>query len=429
MYELPYGNTQQLNLDWFIKRWQEFYAQWQEAEAGIDHALDAEIQRVEDAMTDLYAARDAAAASATAAAASASSASNDATIATNAATAAAASATLANNKATAAGLSEAAAANSANSASNSAIAAGTSASQANASAASATASEQSATASATAAAGSATAAAGSASDADDSATAAAASAQEAQDVLDSIPEDYTDLSNNVSGIQKELDSVNDLFNYNYNTDYTLAANPSAAAGSSTRIGVKRRKTNVVLTGGDVNRYGLIKLNGLVGRNAGSVDSSWTKIPIPAGTYQIKMQLVSGTQSGRISISIYEDENTATIGNSYYEGNTFYRTFTTNDESNYKICIFVPAYTTFTDAEYEITIEKIVDSQIERYIKSIIAKQINDFTADTALVENDFRIINNTLYRITTSVASGATLIPNTNCTATTIAAVLKSLLS
>ena len=201
MYELPYGNTQQLNLDWFIKRWQEFYTQWQETEAGIDHALDAEVQRVEDAMTDLYAARDAAAASATAAAASATSASNDATIAANAATAAAASATLANTKATAAGLSEAAAALSASQAANDATAAATSASQASASASSATDSAQAAAASATAAdssaddaadsataaAGSATAAAGSASDAADSATAAAASA--ASLVVDSAMSD------------------------------------------------------------------------------------------------------------------------------------------------------------------------------------------------------------------------------------------------
>ena len=201
MYELPYGNTQQLNLDWFIKRWQEFYTQWQETEAGIDHALDAEVQRVEDAMTDLYAARDAAEASATAAAASATSASNDATIAANAATAAAASATLANTKATAAGLSEAAAALSASQAANDATAAATSASQASASASSATDSAQAAAASATAAdssaddaadsataaAGSATAAAGSASDAADSATAAAASA--ASLVVDSAMSD------------------------------------------------------------------------------------------------------------------------------------------------------------------------------------------------------------------------------------------------
>ena len=200
MYNAPYGDTQQLNLDWFIKRWKEFYAEWQAAEAGIDGALDAEIEKVENAMQDLYAARDAAAASATAAAASAASASTDATTASNAATAAAASATLANNKAAAAGLSEANAAQSATNASNSASAAATSASQANAS-------ESAATASAQAASTSETNAASSASDAADSATAAAASAQTAEDVLDSIPEDYSTLSNAVSTLQPAATSA------------------------------------------------------------------------------------------------------------------------------------------------------------------------------------------------------------------------------
>ena len=214
MYELPYGNTQQLNLDWFIQRWKEFYEEWEQTKTEIDGALDEEVQKVEDAMEDLYAARDAAAASATAAAASATSASNDATIAANAATAAAASATLANTKATAAGLSEAAAALSASQAANDATAAATSASQASASASSATDSAQAAATSeqniesiiedaiqdatdaavaeATAdAEAAATAAESSASDAADSATAAAASATAADSSADDAADSAT----------------------------------------------------------------------------------------------------------------------------------------------------------------------------------------------------------------------------------------------
>jgi hypothetical protein len=62
-------------------------------------------------------------------------------------------------------------------------------------------------------------------------------------------------------------------------------------------------------------------------------------------------------------------------------------------------------------------------------KAIIAPVLDSMTADTALVENDFRIVENTLYRVTTNIASGATLTPNTNCVAVTIAEILKSLLS
>lgn len=66
-YRYPYGNTEQMNLDWFLNQWEKFKADWAEAKAGIDGSLDAEIAKVEAAMSELYAARDAAAASATAA--------------------------------------------------------------------------------------------------------------------------------------------------------------------------------------------------------------------------------------------------------------------------------------------------------------------------------------------------------------------------
>lgn len=60
MFRFPFGTTQELNLDWFLEQWEIFKQEAQTALDGIDHALDDEIQRVEDAMTDLYAARDAA---------------------------------------------------------------------------------------------------------------------------------------------------------------------------------------------------------------------------------------------------------------------------------------------------------------------------------------------------------------------------------
>lgn len=191
MFRFPWGDMHSLNLGWFLQKFNELREDWATAEAGIDGALDAEIQRAEDALSDVFDARDAAAASATAAAGSASSAGTSATAAQNSATAAASSATLANQKATAAGLSEAAAAQSATQAGNSATAAAGSATQASQSATNAAGSATAAAQEATNAAGSASAAAGSAS-------AAAASAAAAEAVEESIPEDYTTLSNDVA---------------------------------------------------------------------------------------------------------------------------------------------------------------------------------------------------------------------------------------
>lgn len=185
MFRFPWGDMHSLNLGWFLQKFNELREDWATAEAGIDGALDAEIQKAEDALSDVFDARDAAAASATAAAGSASAAGTSATAAQNSATAAASSATLANQKATAAGLSEAAAAQSATQAGNSATAAAGSATTASNAATNAAASETAAGNSASAAAGSATAAGNSATAAAGSATAAgnsaAAAEQSAQD--------------------------------------------------------------------------------------------------------------------------------------------------------------------------------------------------------------------------------------------------------
>lgn len=62
-------------------------------------------------------------------------------------------------------------------------------------------------------------------------------------------------------------------------------------------------------------------------------------------------------------------------------------------------------------------------------KAMIAKELPSFVADTSLVPNDFRIIENELYKITANIASGGTIIPSTNAVKTTIGAELKSLLN
>ena len=71
MFRFPWGDFHSLNLGWFLQKFNELREDWATAEAGID----AEIQKAEDALTDVFAARDAAAASASAANSSALNAS------------------------------------------------------------------------------------------------------------------------------------------------------------------------------------------------------------------------------------------------------------------------------------------------------------------------------------------------------------------
>ena len=197
MFRFPWGDFHSLNLGWFLQKFDELRQDWATAEGGIDGALDAEIQKAEDALTDVFAARDAAAASASAANSSALNASQSSLASMDARDQSRAARDAAQQAAGNAAASETAAGNSATAASNSAGAAATSATQA---ANSATAAGQQATN----AAGSATAAAGSASDAANSATAAAASAAAAEAVEESIPEDYSTLSAEVTTIKNNI---------------------------------------------------------------------------------------------------------------------------------------------------------------------------------------------------------------------------------
>lgn len=195
MFRFPWGDFHSLNLGWFLQKFNELRNDWATAEAGIDGALDAEIQKAEDALTDVFAARDAAAASASAANSSALNASQSSLASMDARDQSRAARDAAQQAAGNAAASETAAGNSATAASNSAGAAATSATQAGQSATaagnSATTAGNSATAagnSATAAAGSATAAERSASDAEDAAASVEASAQQIEtnknDILD-----------------------------------------------------------------------------------------------------------------------------------------------------------------------------------------------------------------------------------------------------
>ena len=456
MYNAPYGDTQQLNLDWFIKRWKEFYAEWEAAEADIDGALDAEVQKVENAMQDLYAARDAAAASASAAAQSANSASTSAATASNAATAAAGSATLANSKAAAAGLSEANAAQSANSASNSASAAAASATQANAS-------NTNAAASAQAAAGSASAAAGSASAAATSETNAAASAQEAENVLDSIPEDYSALSNAVSTLQPPATNADIgkalivktvaggkaseyefgeagggsqiipteecLWKELFNKDYTFSGVNSrsgyvrgnhiyctASASTTTPVGLPIHGT----LAGAIQRYLYPAIN--------LTEADFIDIPPRMNDFSIEIMFANDWEqnpdSGRgmkISLFTYQNGEVVPV---YDSGKFLYNYGKSITQPNIltRFPIFRETrkiYFLFSSANQSANqiydFRFILKSSINPTAQEIIARYNEyDFKATRAYSTNEIVQIGSALYRVTTPIASGADIIANTN---------------
>lgn len=246
-YRYPYGNTEQMNLDWFLKQWEIFKADWDEAEAGIDGALDAEIARVEAAMTELYAARDAAAASAAAARQNSLDAVAAQVAANNSKTAAQAAETSAraSQQASAASAQEAQA--SAQGAENSALTATQAANTATQQAAGANAAKGAAEAAQQAAEAAQAAAAQSAGQAGQAATAAGDYADDAADSATLAQEAAQDMSDSVAQITTNTNDISDLKSASINNVLLLKLSDSIAAYPSTTIGSEVEYNNSAVT--------------------------------------------------------------------------------------------------------------------------------------------------------------------------------------
>ena len=410
MFRFPWGDMHSLNLGWFLQKFNELREDWATAEAGIDGALDAEIQRAEDALSDVFAARDAAAASATAAAGSATAAGTSATAAQNSATAAGNSATLANNKATAAGLSEAAAAQSATQAGNSATAAAGSATTASAAATNAAGSAADAAASAASIEGDVDAAAASATAAANSATAAAGSAAAAEQSAESVEASAEQIQINANNI----DSLKTENNLN---------------------GIGEKVTAFGLTAAEIARLAALGLNvGLVGNRltiqgqttaAVSVGlSGGQNIPIIAKTTCFNIRKTSGSLPSYLNMQTGYFKSDATpvqVGYPLIPINRFSTIYYPEEAAFYRHYIRVPG-------NEQINIELELTALSKNIPLNNIAPVISDMYADDALTINDFRICDNTLYKITTPVALFANLIEGTNCVKTTVCAEIKTLL-
>lgn len=71
----------------------------------------------------------------------------------------------------------------------------------------------------------------------------------------------------------------------------------------------------------------------------------------------------------------------------------------------------------------------VNSKVNYLNNIVCGYNESSTTASRAYVVNDFFVYNNTLYRVTQAISSGGTIRPGTNCTSTTITAVITSLLN
>ena len=260
MFRFPWGDFHSLNLGWFLQKFNELRQDWATAEAGIDGALDAEIQKAEDALTDVFAARDAAAASASAANSSALNASQSSLASMDARDQSRAARDAAQQAASNAAGSETAAGNSATAASNSAGAAATSATQAGNSATAAGNSATAAGQSATNAAASETAAGNSATAAAASETAAAGSAREAENAASNVEESAQQIAtntNDIANLKESIDESNlflgtNIMGYDGGVYYPVVLPTGTTLTMSTADGSTFDQANVNLVFCDAN---------------------------------------------------------------------------------------------------------------------------------------------------------------------------------
>lgn len=321
-YRYPYGNTEQMNLDWFLNQWEKFKADWAEAEAGIDGSLDAEIAKVEAAMSELYAARDAAAASATAARQSSLDAAAAQVAAGNSKTAAQAAETAARGSQTAAAQSAQEAQASAQGAENSALTASQAANTATQQAAGAAAAKgaaeaaqqaaedaQAAAAQSSGQAGqAATAAADHADDAADSATLAQQAAQDMSDSVAQITTNKNDISvlkestndletalmfNEVSVVDiTKYTSSNTAVTYNNDGTYTIG---TSDYGTLTFNNGK----NVLISTGEYELFGVPQGSAFI-----ATSNSFNAAVFTNDTPQPKRITVSENQAGYMYVGFY-----------------------------------------------------------------------------------------------------------------------------
>jgi hypothetical protein len=71
----------------------------------------------------------------------------------------------------------------------------------------------------------------------------------------------------------------------------------------------------------------------------------------------------------------------------------------------------------------------VDKRITSVLSAMVAPVLTGMIADTALAVNQFRIVNDTLYKVTAPIASGGILTPGTNVIATSIGEQITALLN
>ena len=214
------------------------------------------------------------------------------------------------------------------------------------------------------------------------AEAAQAAAQQTAQDMDGSVQQITTNKNDISVLKESISDINNVIGSDKEIENTYTTNNPS-------IYVTDTVTPITAKAGDIITFNL--------SSTSVTGQAWCYLTATDGT-DIDTAM-GNVQSSEKTITIEKDVNKASV---------------------YARNLTVPCSLTF-----KVTIKR---SAIEK-TQAIIAKTISAMIADSALVVNDFRIVNNILYRVTAPIASGGTLTVGTNVAITTVADVLKSLLN
>ena len=218
-----------------------------------------------------------------------------------------------------------------------------------------------------------------------SAQAAAASASDAQEILDnvvdqgaaqvsaiqeagtaareSVPETYTQLSDDVRDLKSQLTNTTDK-NIAYWGEYPFE---TRTKGSGASVVTLKRTLGAITADGTPTYNWFNKLNGEMMRTTATATvDAWEGIHLSAGhTYAIEMILVSGdtsrSENGDMvpSTSVYKEGTHSSVGTlSRPNRDTFIRTFTAEEGIAYNIVLYCPMNKSFNNATFTINLKDI-----------------------------------------------------------------------
>ena len=221
----------------------------------------------------------------------------------------------------------------------------------------------------------------------------------------------------INAVHERMDVIHSMVNYGYGYENLLEESDSTTQYK--RVGVIRNGTQITLNGTSGSADLRIRLTGTMVRTTSndSVDSWTNGLTLISGhQYKITMRYISGTITN--TNSYYPGSRIYKVGTHTSEGSVTIDEYSservyTADNDAVNIVLYVYANTTLTNVVYEVLLEDMTASEMEK-LKSTIAIVCPGDAAPQAITSGQYVIWHGVSYKATANIASGETLSTSTN---------------